>query len=55
LVGLIAAYFGEKIDAFLMRIVDIQPSFPAILVALVLLALLGKGIDKVIIALAIVQ
>ena len=38
-----------------MRIVDIQLSFPAILVALVLLALLGKGIDKVIIALAIVQ
>ena len=55
LVGLIAAYFGGKIDAFLMRIVDIQLSFPAILVALVLLALLGKGIDKVIIALAIVQ
>ena len=55
LVGLVAAYFGGKIDAFLMRIVDIQLSFPAILVALVLLALLGKGIDKVIIALAIVQ
>ncbi|MDA9612565.1 ABC transporter permease [Paracoccaceae bacterium] len=55
LVGLIAAYFGGKVDAFLMRIVDIQLSFPAILVALVLLALLGKGIDKVIIALAIVQ
>ena len=54
-VGLIAAYFGGQYDAFLMRIVDIQLSFPAILVALVLLALLGKGIDKVIIALAIVQ
>ena len=40
---------------FLMRIVDIQLSFPAILVALVLLALLGKGVDKVIIALAVVQ
>ena len=38
-----------------MRIVDIQLSFPAILVALVLLALLGKGVDKVIIALTIVQ
>ena len=54
-VGLIAAYFGGQFDAFLMRIVDIQLSFPAILVALVLLALLGKGIDKVIVALAIVQ
>ena len=55
LVGMIAAFFGGRVDAFLMRIVDIQLSFPAILVALVLLALLGKGIDKVIIALAIVQ
>ena len=54
-VGLTAAFYGGRLDAFLMRIVDIQLSFPAILVALVLLALLGKGIDKVIIALAIVQ
>lgn len=54
-VGLTSAFYGGRIDAFLMRVVDIQLSFPAILVALVLLALLGKGIDKVIIALAIVQ
>ena len=54
-VGLTSAFYGGRIDAFLMRVVDIQLSFPAILVVLVLLALLGKGIDKVIIALAIVQ
>ena len=42
IVGLIAGYFGGFFDAFLMRVVDIQLSFPAILVALVLLALLGK-------------
>ena len=54
-VGVTSAFYGGRIDAFLMRVVDIQLSFPAILVALVLLALLGKGIDKVIIALAIVQ
>lgn len=54
-VGLAAAYFGGWIDALLMRIVDIQLSFPAILVALILLAILGKGVDKVIIALVIVQ
>ena len=54
-VGLISAFYGGRIDAVLMRIVDIQLSFPAILIALILLALLGKGIDKVIIALAIVQ
>jgi peptide/nickel transport system permease protein len=54
-VGLAAAYFGGWVDALLMRIVDIQLSFPAILVALILLAVLGKGVDKVIIALVIVQ
>ncbi len=53
--GLTAAYFGGWIDALVMRIVDIQLSFPAILVALILLAILGKGVDKVIIALIIVQ
>lgn len=54
-VGLIAAYYGGKTDTLIMRVVDIQLSFPAILVALVLLAALGKGIDKIIIALVIVQ
>ncbi len=54
-IGLIAAYFGGRLDALLMRIVDIQLSFPAILVALILLAILGKGVDKVIIALVVVQ
>ncbi len=55
MVGLISAYFGGRIDAILMRIVDIQLSFPAILLALILLAVLGKGVDKVIYALIAVQ
>lgn len=54
-IGLAAAYFGRWIDALLMRIVDIQLSFPSILVALILLAVLGKGVDKVIIALIVAQ
>ena len=54
-VGLAAAYFGGRTDNFIMRIVDIQLSFPAILVARILLALLGKGVDKITIALVIVQ
>lgn len=53
--GLMSAYFGRRVDAVLMRIVDIQLSFPAILVALILLAVLGKGVDKVIYALIAVQ
>ena len=54
-VGLIAGYAGRRVDALLMRIVDIQLSFPSILVALVLLAILGKGVDKTILALVLVQ
>ncbi|RMD65453.1 MAG: ABC transporter permease [Alphaproteobacteria bacterium] len=54
-IGLIAAYFGGRVDTLIMRLVDLQLSFPAILIALVLLALLGKGIDKIIIALVAVQ
>jgi peptide/nickel transport system permease protein len=54
-VGVIAAYIGGKIDAVLMRLVDIQLSFPAILIALILVAILGKGVDKVVIALVSLQ
>ena len=53
--GLIAAYFGGKVDTVIMRIVDLQLSFPAILVSLMLLAILGRGVDKIIIALVMVQ
>lgn len=54
-IGLIAAYAGGRIEGLLMRIVDIQLSFPAILVALILLAVLGEGTWKVIAALVTVQ
>ncbi len=54
-VGLVAAYFGGRVEGAIMRLVDLQLSFPAILVALMLLAILGKGVDKIIIALVIVQ
>ena len=54
-VGTIAAYFGGIVDAVIMRMVDIQLSFPAILIALILLAILGKGVDKVVVALITVQ
>jgi peptide/nickel transport system permease protein len=53
--GLAAAYFGGKVDAVIMRIADIQLSFPAILIALVLLAVLGQGVDKIIFSLVTVQ
>jgi peptide/nickel transport system permease protein len=53
--GLTAAYFGGRIEGVIMRIVDIQLSFPAILIALILIAVLGQGTGKVITALITVQ
>ncbi|HYF57151.1 MAG TPA: ABC transporter permease [Salinarimonas sp.] len=54
-VGVLAAYAGGRVESIVMRIVDLQLSFPAILVALILLAVFGRGIDKVILALVIVK
>ncbi|HEX4325543.1 MAG TPA: ABC transporter permease [Burkholderiales bacterium] len=54
-VGMLAAYAGGRTDGVLMRIADIQLSFPPILIALVLLALLGQGTGKIIVALITVQ
>lgn len=54
-VGLTAAYAGGRVETLLMRLVDIQLSFPAILVALILIAVLGQGTGKVIAALVTVQ
>jgi peptide/nickel transport system permease protein len=53
--GLIAAYFGGRVETLTMRVVDIQLSFPSILIALILIAVLGQGIGKVIAALVTVQ
>ncbi len=55
LVGLMAASAGGRVEGAIMRVVDIQLSFPAVLVALILVTLLGKGIDKIIIALVVAQ
>jgi peptide/nickel transport system permease protein len=54
-IGLTAAYVGGRIETLIMRVVDLQLSFPAILLALMLIAVLGKGVDKIIIALVTVQ
>lgn len=54
-VGLVAAYAGGAVDAAIMRVVDLQLSFPTILVALILLVILGRGVDKIIFALVVVQ
>ncbi|WP_313316123.1 ABC transporter permease [Pulveribacter sp.] len=55
LVGLVAAYLGGIVDTLLMRLVDFILGFPTILIALLLLAILGRGVDKVVIAIVAVQ
>jgi len=54
-IGLLAGYAGGWTDGLVMRLVDLQLSFPAILIALVLLAVMGPGVDKIVIALIAVQ
>jgi peptide/nickel transport system permease protein len=55
ILGLFAAYAGGRIEVAIMRLVDLQLSFPAILIALMILAFLGKGIANVVLALVIVE
>ena len=53
-IGVTAGYFGGWIDNILMRIVDIIFSFPALLLAIVIVATIGQGLDKAMIAIGIV-
>jgi peptide/nickel transport system permease protein len=54
-IGLTSAYAGGWLDNLIMRLVDLQLSFPSILIALILLAVVGQGVDKIVIALIAVQ
>lgn len=53
LLGLASWFFGGLIDDVIMRIADIQLSFPTILLALAIMAVLGSGLDKLILVLGL--
>ena len=53
LLGLISGFFGGWADDVIMRVADIQLSFPTILLALAIMAVLGPGLDKIIIVLGL--
>ncbi len=55
LVGCVSGYFGGLIDNLLMRVTDIMMSFPFLVIAIALMAVLGSSQKNVIIALAIVS
>ena len=52
--GLISGYYGGMLDAVIMRIADIQLSFPSMLIALFLMSAFGNGIGMILIALTAV-
>lgn len=54
LLGLFSGYFGGWVDIVLMRIVDILFAFPSVLLAITIMAALGPGLEKAMIAIGIV-
>jgi peptide/nickel transport system permease protein len=52
-IGVASAYFGGRLDLFLQRLMDLLLSFPLIILALVVVSLLGSGINNVILAITI--
>ncbi len=55
LIGLISGYVGGMVDTIVMRLMDVILSFPSLLLALVLVAILGPSLTNAMIAIAIVQ
>ena len=53
LIGLVAGYFGGRVDAIVMRFADSAISFPLILLALLLAAVIGPGILTVVVAISL--
>lgn len=55
LLGVVAGYYGSWVDVIIMRFIDVILSFPSILAALVIVAILGRGLSNVVIAVGISQ
>lgn len=55
LIGIVTGYFGGVVDLVVSRTIDMFMVFPTILIALFIVAILGPGLDKVIIAIAITE
>jgi peptide/nickel transport system permease protein len=51
--GLVSGYFGGWIDALIMRVIDVMLSFPSILLALAIVAVLGRSLSNVMLAIGI--
>ena len=54
-VGAVAGYYGGKIDEVIMKLIDTQMAFPGVLLALMLIAVFGNGIQNLILALGVMS
>jgi peptide/nickel transport system permease protein len=55
LLGMLAGFHGGWVDALISRAVDVWMSFPAVLLAIVLVAVMGTGLSSVVLAIAIID
>jgi peptide/nickel transport system permease protein len=53
LLGLLAGYYGGRLDDLLMRVGDVQLAFPALVLAIAVLAVLGSGLVNVVVVLGV--
>ncbi|MFC2105604.1 ABC transporter permease [Candidatus Bipolaricaulota bacterium] len=53
ILGLIAGYAGGKIDAIIMRVVDVGLAFPSVLLALLVISVIGPGLTSIVIAIGV--
>jgi peptide/nickel transport system permease protein len=53
--GMLAAYYGGAVETIVMRLVDLVLAFPFILLAIMIVAILGPGLSKIIFVLAATQ
>jgi peptide/nickel transport system permease protein len=51
--GLVAGYYGGRVDALLMRLGDVQLAFPALVLAIAVLAVVGSGLANVVLVLSV--
>ncbi len=53
LLGLVSGYYGGRLDTLIMRLLDVQLAFPGLLVAICIIAIIGPGLENVILAVGI--
>lgn len=52
-IGAISGYYGGKFDLFVQRLIDVMIAFPGILLAIVIVTILGVGVENVMIAVGV--